>query len=196
MTRIDETINKMQGFIKELEDETTKHIASLSEDGKAKAKEFKDRTISTINSSIDKLNSMKSSITDENELEDFLNRLEAKCKDVTDFTKVKINEIKPIVQDNLKEIKEDIEKGFDDFKEDLNETKNEATNTFDKLLENENIKNAIKLAKSAKDKAVEFYNDPKTQKAINEAKLKAIELADKGLDKLKEALDRKENKED
>lgn len=196
MTRIDETITKMQGFIKEIEDETAKTIISLSDEGKVKAKEFADKTISTINNSIDKLNSMKGSVTDENELEDFLNRLEAKCKDVTDFTKVKINEIMPIVQDNLKDVKADLEKGFDDFKKEFDDTKNKASSSFDKLLENENVKNAIRLAKAAKDKAVEFYNDPKTQKTINEAKLKTIELAEKGLDKLKEALDREDNKED
>lgn len=192
MTKIDETISKMQGYIKEIEEESIKKMTNLSNDGKVKVKELANRTISTINNSINKLNEMKNSIANENELEDFLNRLEIKCKDVTDFTKIKINEIKPIVQENINDVKEDIEKSFDNFKKDFSETKKDVSSSFDKLLENENIKNAIKVAKAVKEKAVEFYHDPKTQKTINEAKLKTIELAEKGLDKLKEILDRED----
>lgn len=190
MSRIDESIAKMEGFIKEIEEETINHSINLAEDSKKQVQEIANRTISTINNSIAKLNEMKKTVEDDSQLEDFLNRLEFKCKDVTDFTKEKIEEIKPIIKDNLADLKNDLEKGFDDFKKDFNETKKTSESSFDKLLENENIKAAIKLAKDAKDKAIEFYNDPRTQKAINQAKLKAIELAEKGLDELKVLLDR------
>ena len=207
MSRIDETISKMQEFIKGIEDETLKHIEDLDEEGRLQAKTLADKTITTINSSIEKLVNMKETISNEADLEDFLNRLETKCKDVADFTVSKIDEIRPIVKKDIQDLKSDLEKDFDDFKKDLvnikiaakraigvEEKKQEKT-TYDKLLDNEYVKNAIKFAKYTKDKAIEFYNDPKTQKAINEAKLETIHLAEKGLEKLKQILE-DENKED
>lgn len=207
MSRIDETISKMQEFIEGIKDETLKHIENLDEEGKLQARTLADKTISTINSSIEKLNNMKETVNEDNDLEDFLNRLEGKCKDVADFTVSKIEEIKPVVKVDVQELKNDLEKDFDDFKKDLVGIKNAAARaigiekkedgkpTYEKLLENEYVKNAIKFAKYTKDKAVEFYNDPKTQKAINEAKLETIHLAEKGLEKLKQILEdgKKEN---
>lgn len=207
MSRIDETISKMQEFIEGIKDETLKHIENLDEEGKLQARTLADKTISTINSSIEKLNNMKETVNEDNDLEDFLNRLEGKCKDVADFTISKIEEIKPVVKVDVQELKNDLEKDFDDFKKDLVGIKNAAARaigiekkddskpTYAKLLENEYVKNSIKFAKYTKDKAVEFYNDPKTQKAINEAKLETIKLAEKGLEKLKELLEN-EKKED
>ena len=207
MSRIDETISKMQEFIKGIEDETLKHIEDLDEEGRLQAKTLADKTITTINSSIEKLVNMKETISNETDLEDFLNRLETKCKDVADFTVSKIDEIRPIVKEDIQDLKSDLEKDFDDFKKDLvnikiaakraigAEEKKQEKTTYDKLLDNEYVKNAIKFAKYTKDKAIEFYNDPKTQKAINEAKLETIHLAEKGLEKLKQILE-DENKED
>ena len=192
MSRIDDTINKMNGYILEIEQEAIKHTEKLTEEGKTQVKELANRTIDTINSSIKKLNEMKNSVADENDLEDFLNRLEDKCKDVTDFTKDKINEIKPIVNSNVEELKADLNNTFDSFKKGFDEVKTKANPTINRILDNENVQNAIKAANTLKDKAVEFYNDPKTQKAINEAKLKTIELAEKGLDNLKVLLERED----
>lgn len=205
MSKIDETILKMQEFIKGIEEETLKYSEHLDDEGRLQARTLADKTVSTINGSINKLLDMKETVNDENDLEDFLNRLEGKCKDVADFTVSKINEIKPIVKEDVQDLKNDLEKDFDEFKKDLEGIKiaaqraigiekKEKTN-YDKLFENEYVRNAIKLAKYTKDKAVEFYNDPKTQKAINEAKLEVIHLAEKGLDKLKVLLE-DEKKED
>ena len=188
MNKIENTINKMKDFIKEIEDETLKYSEKLSEEGKKQANELADKTISTINISIEKLNSMKETITDDTNLDEFLQRLEDKCKDVTEFTKVKINEITPNLKDDLTDIKLDIEKGFNDLKEDLIKIRSNPDSSLNKILENENVKNAAKVAKAFKDKAVDFYNDPKTQKAINNAKIKTVELAEKGLNGLKSIL--------
>lgn len=201
MSRIDDSIKKMNDFIEDIEKEVISHSINLGEEGKKQVRELADKTILTINNSINKLNEMKEKISDDSQLDNFLERLELKCKDVADFTKAKIDEIKPATQENINELKADLEKGFDDFKKEYEDTKKdikkETVSAYQKLLENENIKSAIKLAEAAKDKIVEFYNDPRTQKAINQAKLKTIELAEKGLDGLKEILDRQDkNTED
>lgn len=204
MSRIDETNKQMEAFIQTIKAEALKHSVLLEEDGKNQVNEIANKTIDTINNSISKLVSMKESVSDDNQLEDFLNRLENKCKDVTDFTITKINEIKPIKRVNLADLQNDLEKNFDDFKKDLEDDSKEASTIkiedsnndsyFDKFLENENVQSAIKLVNAAKEKAIEFYNDPKTQKAINEAKLKTIEIAEKGLDSLKTLLEKNDVK--
>lgn len=199
MSRIDDAINKMQDFIKEVQSAAINKTIELEEDGKKQVKDISDRTIDTINNSIKKLEEIKASVNDDNELEDFLHRIEVKCKDVSDFTVTKINSFKPIVKSNLEDLTNDLEKGFDNVKNEIvstvNKYKEDNKDTYDKFTNNDYVKNAIKLINCIKDKLVKFYNDPKTQKAINEAKLKAIELAELGLDKLKEILDR-ENKEE
>lgn len=197
MSKIDNTISKMEGYINEIKEEANKHFDKLPEESKNQIVDIASRTINTIEKSIVKLKDMALTVSNEDELDDFLARLEEKCKDVTDFTKTKINELVPLVRNNLNEMKDSFLKDFDETKKNVGdkakEFKKNADYSFEKFVSNENVKNVIKLIKNARDKAIEFYNDPKTQKAINEAKLKVIELAEKGLENLKDLLERNED---
>jgi len=194
MSRIDESINKMQEYINEIRKKSIEQAQKLSIEGKNQVETIANKTINTINSSIEKLEEMKKQVNDENELNDFLDRLEKKCKDVADYTELKIDEIKPVVQDNISNLKKDLDKSFDDIKDEIKKStidvKKDLETAYDRLLDNENVKNVIKFAKDMKVKAIDYYNKPETQKAINNAKLKIIEVAEKGLDTLKVILEK------
>lgn len=223
MRRIDESIEKMYGFIKEIEIKTIEQGLKLNDDEKLQVKAIADKTVNTINSSIVKLQEMKEQVSDDSQLEDFLSRLDKKCEDVTAYTIMKIDEIKPVIKETTVNLKEDLEKTFDEFKTDVKEViednkenieeakqdiqenveelkenikenvddaKEELDDSIEKILENENVKNIIKFVKDTKEKAVEIYNMPETQEAINRAKLKIIDIAEKGLDTLKVILEK------
>lgn len=196
MSRIDESIEKMNNYIDSIKTNALAKWKESDDTTKAQIEEIAKKTVDTINNSIEKLNKIKESVEENEELNDFLNKIEEKCNDVTEFTINKINNIKPIVNKNLSFLKKDLENDFRKTKSDINSTVNKykvkVNDTSKKLAGNEHIKNISNLLNELKDKAVKFYNDPKTQEFINEAKLKTIELAEKGLDKLKVILDRED----
>lgn len=194
MSRIEESITKLQNYINDVEVKAKEQINNVEDDRKTQIEAVANKTISTIKNSIEKLESMKTQSFDENELEDFLNRLDEKCKDVCEYTKKKIEAIKPAVKVSLADLKDELDKGFDEIKKDGEIFCFKAEETYDKLKENENVKKAIELAKAAKEKAIEFYNKPETQEAINNAKLKIIDVAEKGLDTLKVILEKDDKK--
>lgn len=234
MNRINECIEQMQEFIKEIEEKATEHCQQLADNEKLQVEAIATKTIDTINNSIEKLEEMKTQVSDDSQLIDFLQRLNNKCEDVKNFTIIKIEEIKPVIQEEVSNLKEDLEKTFSNFqvdtnkqeetveeikedikekvedtkeeitkvvneaKEDINTAKNEAieaiADSIEKILDNENVKNVVKFIIDTKNKAVEIYNLPETQEAINNTKLKIIDIAEKGLDTLKIVLEKDKRK--
>lgn len=214
MSRIDESIQKMQDFIDDIELTAVDKIKKVSDEGRVQVEAITLKTVDTIKNSIEKLNNMKDKVVEDQDLFDFLNRLEGKCKDVTAYTKMKINEIAPVVKENLADFKADLEKGFDnikdsvveeiktndevkeaqDIKPEIEKEKVNEESYIDKVLTSENFKNVVEFIKETKDRAIELYNKPETQEAIDKAKVKVIEVAEKGLVALKIILDREDDK--
>jgi len=205
MSRIEDSIKKMQSFIDEIELTAIDKIRNVSDESRLQVEAISLKTVETIKNSIEKLNNMKDKVIEDQDLDDFLNRLEDKCKDVTTYTKQKIDEIVPVVKENLADFKEDLEKGFDNIKvndevkeaETIKEVKVEKDNSddyIDKVINSENFKNIVMFLKETKDRAVELYNKPETQEAIDKAKVKIVEYAEKGLETLKVVLDREDEK--
>jgi len=191
MSKIDETILKLRAFIEDITIKENEKNENLEPEDKEKVNAIANKTIQTIQNSIQRIDAMKDQIFDENEMNEFLDRLIDKCQDITDFTVTKMNEVKPRVRANLADLKEELDKGFEEIKN-FN-FKSQAEESYEKILENENVKKAIQFAKDTKDKAIEFYNKPQTQEAINNAKLKIIDVAEKGLDTLKVILEKEDD---
>lgn len=121
MNRINECIEQMQEFIKEIEERAAEHCQQLADNEKLQVEAIAAKTIDTINNSIEKLEEMKTQVSDDSQLVDFLQRLNKKCEDVKNFTIIKIEEIKPVIQEEVTDLKEDLEKTFEDFKVDNKE---------------------------------------------------------------------------
>lgn len=199
MANIKEAIYKLQNYVLEVETKAKEKSLSLSEEGKNQVKEIAEKTVSTINSSIVKLQDLSDSVMEESQLSEFLERLDNKCRDIVGFTIEKINEVKS--EEVKKEVKEEEPEELvftvesDDEKTSSKVSMNFSIDeTINKLLENPNIKNATEFAKKGVDKAIEFYNSEQTQEFINTMKIKTIDIAEKGLEGLKVLLDRVDEK--
>ena len=200
MSHIDESIKKMNECISSIRTKAFEIWKTADNDTKKQIEQIADSTINTISDSIFKLNKFKEMIKDNDDIDDFLYKIEGKCYEVSKRTLDKLESLKPAVKEQLASLENDLEESFNDAKEKINnivvKEENKVTTKVDEVKNNDNIQNLIQILNDVKDKAIKFYNDPKTQEAINEAKLKAIDLAEKGLDKLKEILDREDKKED
>lgn len=181
MARFDETIKKMQDIIDDIKKEASKKLENASEEEAVKINMIANKTIDTIEEASVKLKNVVKQINDEEELNSFLDRVDQKCKQAAAFAYSKFDEIKPDIDADFK--------------------KNDAftKSTMEKLAENENVQNAVKMANNMKDSIIEFINKPETQEKINVAKKSALNIIDKGLDvtidlleKIKKKLDKQD----
>lgn len=172
MSRFDETIKKMQNITNEIKVNADKKIENADEETKAKIKAVSDKTIDTINEASVKLKNVVDQIDNEEELNKFLDRVEEKCTKAAKFAYSKFDEIVPEAQAEFIKIEDDTK------------------STMEKFMDNENVKSAINMATKAKDSVVDFINSPETQKTIKNAKMTALNVADKGLDALIKILDK------
>ena len=183
MSRFDETIKKMQDITSDIKEEADKRISDLDTDTGHKIKTVADRTIDVINEAAFKLKETVDRLENEEGLDDFLKRVEAKCENARKYTYEKFDEI----------CKESVP-----VREDLM-PKAEGKSTMERFMDNENVRSASRLIKNLKGNLIDFYRSPETLLRINEAKLAALNIADKSLDILKRTVEktkeRKENKE-
>ena len=175
MNRFDTTIKKMQDIINDIKTVGDKKASGKDEETILKIKTVSDKTIDTINEASVKLKEVVNKISDEEELNKFLDRVEEKCKQAADYAFNKFDEIVPEEKNEYVKI--------DD----------EEKSSMEKLLDNENVKNAAKIATDIKNDIVDFINKPETKKTINNIKYSALNIADKSLDALLKILDDKKD---
>ena len=177
MSRFDETIKNMQDIVSDIKDAADRKLSNATEEEAAKIATISEKTIDTINEASVKLKNVVDQIGNEEELNKFLNRVDEKCKQAADFAYKKFEEIKPGDEAEYVKIKDDSYKS-----------------TMEKFVENQNVQGAIKMASDIKDSVVVFMNKPETQKTIKEVKLTALNVADKGLDKMIDLLEKVKTK--
>ena len=166
MSRFDTTIKKMQDIMSDIKKASDNKAEGKDEETVLKIKTISDKTIDTINEASVKLKEVVGKISDEKELDDFLSRVEDKCKQTADYALKKLDEIVPI-EEKTEYVK------INDVDDKL---------PTEKLIENDNVKNAAKMATDIKDEIIDFINSPETQEKIKNVKLSALNVADKGLD--------------
>ena len=183
MNRFDETIKNMQDIVSDIKEVADRKLTNATQEEAVKIATISEKTIDTINEASVKLKNVVEQINNEEELNKFLDRVDEKCKQAADFAYKKFDEIKPGEDAEYVKIKDDNYKS-----------------TMEKFVENQNVQGAIKMATNIKDSVVDFINKPETQKTIKDVKLTALNVADKGLDKMIDFLEKvktkTENKDD
>ena len=178
MSRFDETIKNMQEIANDIKDAANRKLQEANPEEGLKIKTVAEKTISTIDEAGIKLRNVVEQIKDEEELNKFLDRVDEKCKQAANFAFAKFEEIKP--GNDAKYVKID--------NDDLGKS------TMEKFVENENVQGAIKVATEIKDSIVDFINKPETQQTIKDVKMGALDIADKGLDKMISLLEKAKSK--
>ena len=173
MSRFDETIKKMQDITSAIKEKADSKLEGLDEETTAKIKTVSDKTIDVINEAAFKLKAAIDKIDNEESLNEFLDRVEAKCESARKYAFDRIEEIIP-----------------DDDEHDFSKK-----STMEKFLENDSVKSAAEFMVNLKDGLVDIYTSPKTQVLIGEAKLAILNAADKGLDVIKGALAKEKDEE-
>ncbi len=178
---IDATVEEMKKKIEEIsaaaegvEDETAKEkIAAL-----------KDKAISILTSSIEKLTVMAKNVKDSKQFKQTVEFVESKSKELADLTIKKINEIK-----ESQEFKDGVNKAADTFKDVYANVKEGAGYVAEK---------ASQTYSTVKENVDEFLKRPDVQEKIDKGKKTTVDTAQKAVDALRSWLypDGEENKDD
>lgn len=171
VSKFNETIKKMQDITNDIKKKADASISDLDHETAEKIQTVASKTIDVINEAAFKLKDAVDEIEDEQSLEAFLKRVDEKCEDAKKYAFAKIEELVPKKQEEFVRI--------DDEK-----------TIVDKILENEYVGKATTVAKNLKDTVVDFYKAPSTQKKINETKLAALNIANKGLELVRKTLEK------
>lgn len=186
----------IENEIKKLTDQLGKQIENL----KNKASEtVEDERVQKVLSTIEEkttefLSEIKEKVTDlwdyytdPEEVARIVENIKVLSKNVYDTSLAKIDEIKKNkdVQNALASAETFLKKTYD-------KTADVAKDTFDKAMENDDIKNAFDNAVAAynnvKDVVTDYFEKPEVQNNIEKAKDITIDVAEKGVDALKKWL--------
>ena len=179
MSKFDDTVKELESQVHDLEEDLAKKVEILDEEGKEKAKILVNKTKEAIKSSIEKVGNIISDVKEDEKLEEFLEKVKAKSLEAVEFTKEKIGELtKPKQED---EQTRSLDSVFEDV---LNE--------FDKVKESEAYKKTADLLAELSAKINEFFERPEVKSAINKAKVTTVNIAEKGVEGLKKALNTEE----
>lgn len=195
---IQNSINKLEEMKSQFTDET--QLEDFLSRLDTKCEDVKEYTIIKISEFKPVIKEAADSLKEN--LEKTFNQFTIENKEEVQEIKEEAQDIKEEIQEKVEDVKEDLTEQTSEVISDVEKAKDEVVDTvaesIEKILKNENVKNVIKFIIDTKERAVEIYNMPETQKAINDAKLKIIDLAEKGLDTLKVALekDKCQNKDD
>ena len=176
MTKFEDTVREMESQVQDLENDLAEKAQNLDEEGKEKAKALVNKTEEAIRSSIEKVRNIISDVQEDEKLEEFLDKVKAKSMEAVDFTKEKVAELT-----NRSE-KEDnrLEKLGDDIMAE-----------FDKLKDSDTFKKTADFLNDIYGKVNEFFEKPEVKNAINKAKTTTVNIAEKGVENLKKALEPK-----
>ncbi len=177
MSKFDDTVKEMESQVKELEDDLAGEIDKLDEEGKQKAKALVERTEEAIRSSIEKVRTVITNVKEDEKLDEFLDKVKAKSMEAVDFTREKVQE--------LTAKKEESEKTLDDASNDI-------MGVFDNIKESETLKKTAEFLGDISKKINEFFERPEVKEAIDKAKIKTVNIAEKGVEGLKKVLNTEE----
>ena len=201
---INECIEKLEAYTKEVEEKAKVQMNKLDPEMSKQVEALAQKTNDTIKKSIDKLDDLKKTVSDEATVNDFLTKLDAKCGEIVDYTSKKIDEFKPKAESSLDDFINNLDKETKDTRESLKsqaektykDVEFKLNDSYNRFLNNSTVQSASKMVKKGIDSAVDFYNSDETQEFINTMKIKTIDLAEKGLDGLKTILDRSDDKKE
>ncbi len=177
MSKFEDTVKEMESQVKELEDDLAGEIDRLDEEGKEKAKALVERTEEAIRSSIEKVRTVITNVKEDEKLDEFLDKVKAKSMEAVDFTREKVQE--------LTKKKEEPEKTLDDASNDI-------MSVFDNIKESEALKKTAEFLSDINRKINEFFERPEVKEAIDKAKIKTVNIAEKGVEGLKKVLNTEE----
>ena len=176
MTKFEDTVKEMESQVEELENDLAAKAEKLDEANMEKAKVLVAKTEEAIKSSIEKVKGIINDVQEDEKLDEFLDKVKAKSMEAVEFTKEKVAEL---TQQDDKENK--LEKLGDDIMAE-----------FDKLKESDAFKKTADFLSDIHTKVNDYFNKPEVQDAINKAKTTTINIAEKGVESLKKALEPKE----
>ncbi len=176
MTKFEDTVKEMESQVEDLEKDLAEKTERLDEAGKEKARALVEKTEEAIKSSIEKVKGIINDVQEDEKLDEFLDKVKAKSMEAVDFTKGKVAELTA---------KADKDNRLDKLGEDI-------MAEFDKLKETEAFKKTAEFLNDISAKVTDYLNKPEVQNAINKAKTTTINIAEKGVEGLKKALEPKE----
>jgi len=170
MKKVDDVLKKMQEEIdkvKEFAKDKTKDI--VDEETKEKARKLVEKTTDVIENAKVKVTEVAKDVKDDEKFNAFLNNVTIKVQEASDFTKTKISELIP-----EKEKIDDIQKQLDE--------------SFDKLKESDGVKTVIVSIQKVEDAVKDYLAKPETKAKINKAKATTLNIAEKGMERLRKLL--------
>lgn len=201
--RFEEAIKQMEEMVLNLKEKASAKLEALSDDDGQMVKNITEKTVTAINTAINKVKEVANSQINEEEFNSFLEKVVNKCNDAATFTANKIEELKNKVIESLddnkpaeEETKEAVEtkeeataeEVEDKLEVDLSKIKADIKEGLDKLMENENVQNFASSLKELSTKIQDYLNSPEIQSKIDKAKDTTIDIAEKGLDVLRNVL--------
>ena len=178
MSKFEDTVKEMESQVKELEDDLAGEIDKLDEEGKEKAKALVERTEEAIRTSIEKVRTVITNVKEDEKLDEFLDKVKAKSMEAVDFTREKVQEL-------TAKKEEEPEKTLD-------EASNDIMSTFENIKESETLKKTAEFLGEINKKINEFFERPDVKEAIDKAKIKTVNIAEKGVEGLKKVLNTEE----
>lgn len=173
MSKFEDTVRELESQVQDLENDLAKKADSLDDEGKEKAKILVGKTEEAIKSSIEKVRNIIADVREDEKLDEFLEKVKAKSLEAVEFTKAKVAELtKP----------EEAEKKT------LDNAFNDVLGEFDKIKETDAYKKTADLLADISAKINEFFERPEVKSAINKAKITTVNIAEKGVEGLKKAL--------
>jgi len=169
MSKIDESIKKMEETIEDVKVFANEKMEGLDEPTREKIQKLTDATTKVITQAKAKVEEVAQSVQDDEKLNAFLNNVMIRVQEASDYTKTKISALLP-----EREKLEDIERQISD--------------SFDNFVDSENVQSVIKAFQKVTDNVQDYINKPETQDRIKKAKKATLVACEKGMEKLREIL--------
>lgn len=176
MTRFDETIKVIQNITNDIRKKADELIDEVDPSTASKINSIASKTIDTLQEVAVRLKTRLENLSDEEEVDKFLDRVVEKCEDAKEYAFNKFSEIEPYLDSEYEQ------------------AENYASSTMEKFLENENVKRASEFIINKKDQLVDYLTSEETKQKAKEISYKLLCLVDKGLDIVIDKLDKNANK--
>lgn len=177
--------SELENQIKNIKEKTNDVIEN--EKVQAVLKTISDKTVDFLEQVKDKITNLWDYYTDPDEIAKIIENVKVVSKNVYYASLTKINEIK-----NNKDVQNALASAETFLKKTYNKTSELTKDSFDKAMENEDIKKAfdgvVNKYNNVKDIITEYFEKPEVQENIDKAKDITIDLAEKGVDALKKWL--------
>lgn len=188
--------NTIEKEIKNLTDELENQIKNIKEKAnevienekvQTVLKTISDKTVEFLEQVKEKVTNLWDYYTDPEEVAKIIENVKVVSKNVYNASLTKINEVK-----NNKDVQNALASAETFLKKTYDKTSEVAKDSFDKAMENEDIKktfdSVVNAYNNVKDIVTEYFEKPEVQENIDKAKDITIDLAEKGVDALKKWL--------